>query len=115
MKNLLLDKMSMTGVGMKRLREAIGLISGATECIPVSTNSAIEHPHDGIYFIENYDKENGVLTVIAGAAKQRMNIGTSKNSLIFGEKADEVIKEALSTSRKSNPLRCVWFGRPIMP
>lgn len=107
MKNLLLDKMSMTGVGMKRLREAIGLISGATECIPVSTNSAIEHPHDGIYFIENYDKENGVLTVIAGAAKQRMNIGTSKNSLIFGEKADEVIKEALSTSRM---LLC-FYGR----
>ena len=44
MKNLLLDKMSMTGVGMKRMKEAIELISGATECIPVSTNSAIEHP-----------------------------------------------------------------------
>ena len=107
MKNLLLDKMSMTGVGMKRMKEAIELISGATECIPVSTNSAIEHPHDGIYFIENYDKETGVLSVIAGATKQRMNIGTSKNSLIFGEKSDDVIKEALSTSRM---LLC-FYGR----
>ena len=62
MKNLLLDKMSMTGVGMKRLREAIELISEATECIPVSTNSAIEHSHDGIYFIENYDKEIKLVT-----------------------------------------------------
>lgn len=99
MKNLLLDKMSMTGVGMKRLREAIELISEATECIPVSTNSAIEHSHDGIYFIENYDKETGALSVIAGATKQCMTIRTSKNSLIFDKKADDVIKEALSTSR----------------
>lgn len=94
--NLLMDAMKMNGKGLTGAKGAIDLLAGATKSISVISNSSKDVAYDGIYHLESYDSETGILVAIASATGQKISIKDVNTAL--GDEADNIVEEILNTT-----------------